>query len=65
MLLGALNNSGAASGPLTGSPTTYVDTTTQMIASWTFTTGALPPTFANGGTITSAANPIPNVYAGP
>ncbi len=64
MLLGALNNVGAASGPLTGSPTTYADTTTQITATWTFSSGALPTIFGNG-TITSAAGSIPNVYAGP
>ncbi len=63
-LKGALNNTGAASGSVTGAPTTYTDTTSQITATWTFSSGALPTMFGNG-TITTAAGNIPNVYAGP
>ncbi len=62
-LIGAINNTGALSGPLTGGPD-FTDTTTQMTAPWTFVANALPTLFGNG-TITSAAGSIPNVYAEP
>ncbi len=62
-LIGALDNTGAPSAPLTGA-FDYTDTTTQMTAPWPFVANALPTLFGNG-TITSAAGSIPNVYAGP
>ncbi len=62
-LIGAINNTGALSGPLTGG-SDFTDTTTQMTAPWTFVANA-PPTLFGNGTITSAAGSIPNVYAEP
>jgi hypothetical protein len=55
---------GGASVPLTGAAG-FTTTSTQITSTWTFTAGDLPPTFANGGSITSTAGPVPNVYAGP
>ena len=62
-LMGAGNGGGSLSEPLIGVPN-YMASATRMTASWTFASGGLPTLFGNG-TITSTANSIPNVYAGP
>jgi hypothetical protein len=61
---GRAGRNGALSAPLIGAPD-YVGTTTQITATWTFASGALPNPFAGSGTITSAPGSIPNVYAEP
>ena len=52
------------STPLVGAPG-FAATSTQISSTWTFASGGLPATFANGGTISYLNNDVPNVYAGP
>ena len=55
---------GGFTTPLVGAAG-FADTSTQITATWTFAPGALPSTFANGGSTTIVNGDVPNVYAGP
>jgi hypothetical protein len=63
LLLGAVNNGGALSGPLTGGAN-YSVPASQITAPWAFSSGQLSTIFGSG-TITTSNGSIPNVYAKP